>query len=286
MTPGAIVGTDVDGASGAPLTPPRNRTQFPPGRILLLALLGLWSLLPLALLVVVSMSGGWRFPSLLGASPGVASWASLPLGRLAQAALTSLTLAMATGGVAAGIGLPLGRALARLTGWRRALGAACAFLPVATPPLLVGIGLQYSLLRIGVSGSWTGVLLAHLVPAAGYTALFFLAVFTSWNFEIEGAARQLGATPLQTLRRVTLPLLRRPLVEAFLLGFLVSWAQVPLTLLIGQGRVRSLTVEVLSLISAGQDPVAAAGAILLVLPPIALMVAIGWAVREVEVVVA
>ena len=38
---------------------------------LLLAALAIWSLLPLALLLVVSLSGGWRFPDLLGASPGL-----------------------------------------------------------------------------------------------------------------------------------------------------------------------------------------------------------------------
>lgn len=258
----------------------------PAFRLLLLGSLALWAVAPLVLLAVVSFSGGWRFPTLFGVDPGPAAWASLPFRRLGLAALTSLGLATATGLIAAALGLPLGRALARLRGWRRALGAGCAFLPVATPPLLIGIGLQYSFLRLGVGGSWAGVLLAHLVPAAGYTSLFFLGVFSAWNFDVEQAAHRLGASRGQTLRRVTLPLLRRPLVEAFILGFLVSWAQVPLTLLIGQGRVRALTVEVLAWVSAGQDPLAAAGALLLITPPLLLMGVAAWAIRDVEAVVA
>jgi len=255
-------------------------------RLLLLGLLTLWAVAPLVLLAVVSLSGGWRFPTLFGVDPGPAAWESLPLRRLGLATLTSLGLALATGLIAPALGLPLGRALARLRGWRRALGAGCAFLPVATPPLLIGIGLQYSFLRLGVGGSWSGVLLAHLVPAVGYTSLFFLGVFSAWNFDVERTAHRLGASRGQTLRRVTLPLLRRPLVEAFILGFLVSWAQVPLTLLIGQGRVRALTVEVLSWVAAGQDPLAAAGALLLIMPPLLLMGGAAWAIRDVEVVVA
>ncbi len=73
-------------------------------------------------------------------------------------------------------------------------------------------------------------------------------------------------------------------MEAFVLGFLVSWAQVPLTLLVGQGQVRTLTVEVLAWIRAGQDPLAAAGTLCLMVPPLVLMAFVAVAVRRAEVV--
>lgn len=256
------------------------------GRPLLFGALALWTFIPLVLLLVVSVSGGWRFPTLLGVAPGLDSWRSLSGRGLGRAVLTSVGLATSTGLIAAAFGLPLGRALARLGGWARSIGAGCAFLPVATPPLVVGVGLQYTFLRLGLGGTGSGVLLAHLIPATGYTALFFLGVFSSFDFEIEEEARRLGATPLQTLAHVTFPLMRRPVAEAFVLGFLVSWAQVPLTLLIGQGRIRTLAIEVLAWVQAGQDVLAAAGAILLAVPPLLLIAVAAWAVRDAEVVVA
>lgn len=256
-----------------------------PGRRLLLLFLAGWALLPLALLVVVSLSGGWRFPTLFGASPGLSGWADLGAGTLGSALWTSGLLAMATGIASAGMGLIVGRALAQTRGWARTVGSMCAFLPVATPPLVIGIGLQFSFLSAGLAGTGPGVWLAHLVPAAGYTTLYFMGVFGSWDFGIEDAARRLGASRATTLRHIVLPLLRRPLAEAALLGFLVSWAQVPLTLLVGRGRVRSLPLEVLSLLEAGQDPAASAGAILLVLPPLLLIGVVTWGAREAAVVV-
>jgi ABC-type spermidine/putrescine transport system permease subunit II len=66
----------------------------------------------------------------------------------------------------------------------------------------------------------------------------------------------------------------------------VSWAQVPLTLLVGQGVVATLPLEVLAYVQAGQDARAATGALLLVLPPLVVMAAAGWAVRARDVVVA
>jgi len=256
------------------------------GPRLLLVPLAVWTGLPFLTLLLVSWSGGWRFPALLGADPGAGAW--LLLGdhgpRLSGALATSIGLGVATGVLSACLGLPLGRLLSDLRGWRRSVGAACAFLPVAAPPLALGIGLQLTFLRAGLGGSHLGVLLAHLVPALGYTSLFFLGVFSSFDREIEWEARRLGATPWQTRTRVTMPLLRRPLGEAAVLGFLVSWAQVPLTLLVGQGRVRALTVEVLAWVEAGQDTLAAAGSLLLSAPPLLLLAAAGIALRRAVVV--
>jgi len=255
-------------------------------RYLLLAALAVWSLLPLVVLAVVSGSGGWHFPSLLGADPGLESWALLwkTGDRLLGSLGVSLGLAVATGMLAAAAGLPLGRALSGLRGWARAMGTGSAFLPVAAPPVALGLGLQYTFLWAGLGGTIQGVLLAHLIPAVGYASLYFLSVFSAFDEEIEREARHLGAGSLQTILRVTLPLLRRPMAEAFVLGFLVSWAQVPLTLLVGQGRVRTLTVEVLAWLGAGQDPLAAAGALCLAVPPLLLMASISLAVRRAEVV--
>lgn len=248
--------------------------------------LSVWALAPLGLLVVVSLSGGWRFPSLLGADPGLGAWRTLggASGSLGTALGTSTIVAVGTGLSAAMLGLPLGRALSNLRGAWRVVGAGCAFMPVAAPPLALGVGLQYSFLSVGLGGGVVGVTLAHLIPALGYTSLFFLGVFTVFDREIESEARRLGASAWQVLARVTLPLLRRPLAEAFVLGFLVSWAQVPLTLLVGQGQVRTLTVQVLSWVQAGQDPLAAAGAVLLVAPPLLLMGAASFAFQRAQVV--
>lgn len=253
-------------------------------RPLLFALLAASALLPLALLLAVSLGAQWFWPALLPPRWDAGAWRdALAGGRLATATLNSLLLAVGTGALAALLALPVGRALAGLRGWRRHLGAGAAFLPVAAPPVALAVGLQYSFLRLGLGGSHAGVLLAHLVPALGYTSLFFLGIFAVWDPRVEEEARSLGATRLQTWARVVLPLLRRPLVEAFVLGFLVSWAQVPLTLVVGQGLVPTLAVEVLALVQSGQQRAAAAGALLLVLPPLLTLAAGGYAVRRAEV---
>jgi putative spermidine/putrescine transport system permease protein len=247
-------------------------------RWLLFGALALGTLLPFAVLILVSFSGGWFWPELIPSRLTGEHWQAWfeGRGRLGEALWGSVILALGTGLLSVLVGLPAGRAMARLRGWRRPLAAGAAFLPVAAPPLALGVGLQVTLLSLGLGGTHTGVLLAHLVPAGAYVSLFLLGIFAVRDERPELEARTLGATPLQTFLHITLPSLRRPLGEGFALGFLVSWAQLPLTLLIGQGVVATLPMEVLSLVRAGQDARAATGAILLVIPPLALLALIRW----------
>ncbi|HEU5171863.1 MAG TPA: ABC transporter permease subunit [Gemmatimonadales bacterium] len=251
-------------------------------RSALIGLLTAGLAVPLALLVAASMADRWFWPALTPDRLTRDAWGSLLAGgRLGGAAATSVALAAATAVLATGLALPLGRALARLRGWRRGLGAAAAFLPIAVPPIALATGLQLSLLSMGLGGSFAGVLLAHTVPALGYASLYFLGLFALLDPRIEDEARSLGAPRVEVWRRVLIPMLRRPIAEALALAFLVSWAQVPLTLLIGGGAVRTLPVEVLAFVRAGQDRYAATGALLLLAPGIAAL-ALGLSARRAE----
>lgn len=239
-------------------------------RFMLLAALALG---PLVLLGLVSVGDRWFAPALLPSAWSTGAWTALLRGpsRLGTAFGTSLLLATATGVVAAALGLLIARGLARApTVWRH-LGSAAAFLPVLLPPIALATALQYAVLRLQLGGTTLGVLLAHAVPATGYATVYLLGVCLAFDTRIEDEARTLGAGPFALFRRVTLPLFRRPLLEAFALGWLISWAQVPLTLLVGGGAVRSLTVETFAYVQAGQDRFAAAGALLLVGPALLVL---------------
>lgn len=118
----------------------------------------------------------------------------------------------------------------------------------------------------------------------GYLSLFFLGTFTLFDSRVEAEARTLGATSWQTWWRVIVPLLRTQIAEALALGFLISWTQFALTLVVGGGAVRALPLEIFSLLRVGQDRAAAVGSLLLILPPVAALAGLRWAVRRTAVV--
>lgn len=254
---------------------------------LIFVALTLFALSPLLLLIVTSFARGWFYPSVAPSAIDGSAWRALFADASHRAALVmSLGLAVTTALVATALALPLGRAAALSTRGVRRSVALLAFAAVALPPVALGVGLQLTVLTLGLGGTASGVFLAHLVPALGYLTLVFLGVFTRWDLRLDDAAATLGANGVSRWQHVTLPLLRRPIVEAMALGFLVSWSQVALTLLVGGGAVRTLPLDVLAMLQAGQDQRAAAGALALAIPALIVIGASRVAARNTPAVVA
>jgi putative spermidine/putrescine transport system permease protein len=256
-------------------------------RSLLFVALLLFATAPMLMLIVTSLSRGWFYPALTPAHVDSSAWRDLftdPARR--EALVNSVLLAITTALVATVLALPLGRAAALSSRALRRSVALLAFAAVALPPVALGVGLQLTVLALGLGGTLAGVFLAHLVPALGYLTLVFLGVFTSWDGRVDEAAATLGADTRQRWRRVLLPLLRRPIVDALSLGFLVSWAQVALTLLVGGGAVRTLPLDVLAMLQSGQDQRAAVGALALAIPALLVLSASRVAARDTAAVAA
>lgn len=232
-----------------------------------LALAGFLAL-PLVPLVGWSVAQGWRFPNLLPdrISPQAWSFALSPQSGVLASFATTTLIATITTLLALLIGLPAGRAL----GMYRFRGRGVVLLLLLAPALLPGIavvfGLHGVLLRAGLAGTISGVILAHLVPVLPYMTLVLAAVFARFDPAFEQQARSLGATPWQTFRTVTLPAILPGLMIAALFAFLVSWSQYLLTLSIGGGRVQTLPLLLFSFASAGRNDITAAIALLYILP--------------------
>jgi putative spermidine/putrescine transport system permease protein len=253
----------------------------------LLTVAAIVTLTPFVLLLLTSVARGWVYPAALPQQFDVAAWRDLFTDVSRRTAfLNSVLLGVGTACIATTIALPLGRAAALSSSFVRRGVALLAFAAVALPPVALGIGLQLTVLRLGLGGSVLGVLLAHLVPALGYLILVFLGVFTRWDGRLDESAATLGANTMTRWRLILLPALRRPIIDALALGFLVSWAQVALTLLVGGGAVRTLPLDVLALLQAGQDQRAAAGALALTLPALIVVGASRMAVRTSTPVIA
>lgn len=247
----------------------------------------LFATTPLLLLIVTSLSRGWFYPAIASEGIDTVAWRELLTDVARRDALVdSLILGVGTAIAATALSLPLGRSAALSTRALRRTVALLAFAAVALPPVALGVGLQLTVLSLGLGGTLFGVFLAHLVPTVGYLTLVFLGVFTRWDARLEESAATLGANGLARWRLVVLPLLRRPIMDALALGFLVSWAQVALTLLVGGGAVRTLPLDVLAMLQAGQDQRAAVGAIALAVPALVVLAASRAAARSTSAVVA
>ncbi|NJM05745.1 ABC transporter permease subunit [Candidatus Gracilibacteria bacterium] len=224
---------------------------------------------PILALSLYALSTRWFFPQLIPRE-----WTAEPLLRLVSAPQTQAALArsLLIAGMVTLFALLLGLPAARVLGMRhfrgRRLALLVLFLPNVLPPLAIGMGLNVLFLRLGLTGSVSGVVLAHMVPVLPYAIFALLGVFARYDEGYELQARTLGISPTHVLLRVTLPLLAPGLAIAALFAFLVSWSQYVLTLLIGGGQVITLPVLLFAAVSGGNPTSIAGLAMLFAIPPV------------------
>lgn len=242
-------------------------------RMLAGGLLAFWLVLPLVPLAIWSVAHGWRFPDLLPQAWSLKAWSyalSPRSGVLESLGLTTL-IALATTALALLVAVPAGRALGLHDFRGKRLVYLLVLAPAILPGIAVALGLHGVFLRLGLTGTVPGVILAHLIPVLPYAILILAAVFSTFDTDFEDQAPSLGARPRQVFLHVTLPAIRPGLLTAALFAFLVSWSQYLLTLAIGGGRVQTLPLTLFSFVSAGRNDMTGAIAVIYILPGILVL---------------
>ena len=131
---------------------------------------------------------------------------------------------------------------------RRFAGATPIFyMAVASlivPGLILSIGIGLGFQFAGIPPRWySSALGAQLTWTLPFGLLIMFAVFSRFSRAYEEAARDLGATPLQTLRNVVLPIVLVGLIAVALFGFTLSYDEFPRSWLT-VGPYNTLPIEV------------------------------------------
>jgi len=95
-------------------------------------------------------------------------------------------------------------------------------LPLTTPEIVMGSSLATLFISRGVArGFWT-IVIAHVLFCTSFVALTVKARIGGFDWTLEDAAMDLGASPWRTFRKVTLPLITPGILAAALLSFALS----------------------------------------------------------------
>lgn len=203
--------------------------------------------LGLAGLVVWSFTTMWRFPDLLPQAFGLRNWTG-QMGSLGP--ITRDTGLIALGATAIAMALSVSVLEAEARG-HKTHAIALIYLPLIAPQIAFLPGLASFALTLGLDGSRVAVMALHLVFVLPYVYLSLADPWRAWDARAGLSAQALGAGPWRVLWAVRLPMLARPLLIAFAVGFATSVAQYLPTLLIGAGRVTTVTTEAVALASSG-----------------------------------
>lgn len=137
-------------------------------------------------------------------------------------------------------GLPLAYALARwhFRGETFLLGAV--LLPLAAPPLLVGMGLLPVVQALGLWGNTLSLALAHALYGMPLVCWLTRAALRGISPEIESAARGLGAGPWRIASRITLPLIGPAVLAGAVMAFVLSLNEFILALFLAAPQTETL----------------------------------------------
>ncbi|NJN57741.1 MAG: ABC transporter permease [Leptolyngbyaceae cyanobacterium SL_5_9] len=224
--------------------------------------------LPFLPLVIWSFAQGWFFPQLIPNQWTLQHWLQLvsPTSRVIEGLLQSLAIALITTILSLLVGLPAGRAIGVMEFPGKEALKLFLLTPIIVSPLATLMGIQFVLIRLGLNGTLLGVVLVHLMPTIPYMTLVLTSVFANFDTGYETQARSLGASPLQVLSQVTLPLIAPGIVVGALFAFLISWNEFLLTFFVGAGRVFTLPMVLFTLLQGGNNGLVAAVAITSVIP--------------------
>ena len=172
----------------------------------------------------------------------------------------AISMLLAIGGTAAALvlGVPASYALSR---YKLPFGETIrtiVSLPIIVPGIIVGLALlRYIVVPFGFNITLT-LFLAHTALVLPYAVRVVSASLNNLRSDIEEAAVLLGSSRAGAFFRVVMPNIRSGILAAFILGFVTSFNQVPVSLFLSGPGVRTLPIDMLSYMEITYDPSVAA----------------------------
>ena len=145
------------------------------------------------------------------------------------------------------------------------------FPPITIPWLIIGTAMLVLFFWTGIGRGLHAILLGHVALSLPYVIVVVGARLHSFGSTLEEAAATLGATPWQTFRRVTLPVIAPGVVAAALFAFAVSFDQFVISYFLAPPGVTTLPVEIYSAIRKGFTPEINAISTIIILVSMGLM---------------
>jgi putative spermidine/putrescine transport system permease protein len=185
---------------------------------------------------------------------------------------TSLILGIASATLAIILAVPAAMAIARWSFRGRDAINAALLSPLLIPHIVLGVAFLRFFTDLGLYGTITGLVAAHVVIVLPYALRLTLATAAGIDPKLEQAAASLGAKPATVFRRITLPLILPGVVSGWLLAFLNSFDELTMTALLTSPSTETLPVRLYLHIEETIDPLVASVSSLLIFGALLLMV--------------
>lgn len=171
-----------------------------------------------------------------------AAWVTL------KVAFVSASIATILGTIAAWVLVRAGRFKGRT------LFSGMIYAPLVMPEVITGLSLLLLFIAIGLARGMFSVILAHTTFAMCYVSVVVSSRLVSFDQSLEEAALDLGATPFDAFRSVTLPIIAPSVIAGWLLAFTLSLDDLVIASFTTGPGATTLPIKIYSAVRLGVSP--------------------------------
>ncbi|EPY6470456.1 extracellular solute-binding protein [Clostridium sporogenes] len=128
------------------------------------------------------------------------------------------------------------------------------YIPVVIPEIVMGISMLAFFSSLNLPAGLITLILAHITFCISYVVIVVRARLDGFDSALEEAAQDLGATPWQTLTKVTLPVISPGIISGALLAFTLSLDDVIISFFAAGPDSNTLPLKIFSMVKFGVTP--------------------------------
>lgn len=240
---------------------------------ILLAVFILFFYGPLLNMLMLAFANDYTVPNVLPDQWGFQWWKYVfEQDNLVTSMIQSFIVAIATTLISMIFCIPAAYSIARFKYRGRKIFMLSFLLTNAFPKLGIYTSIAVLFYKYGLMGTYLGVIIIHMINSMMFMVWLPASAFRNVHRQQEEASRDVGAGPVRTFFRVTLPMAMPGIAVATLYTFLGSMEEAQGTMLVGLARIQTMPVAMYGIVlDSTAVQIGAVFAILLIIPSAVLI---------------
>lgn len=229
-------------------------------------------LAPMLILLLWTFASRWPWPNLLPETYSLRAIKEIfsPHAKILQTLISSILLSLCVAVLSTIIAIMTARALTYYDFVGKKLINFLSIAPILVPGSVFAMGIHVLFIRMSLADTILGVIIVHLIYTLPYSISIMRDLIDSIGLKFELQAYVLGVPPLKAFIFISLPLLIPGIVASISMAYISSFSQYFLTLLIGGGKVKTISLLMVPFIAKGDRSISSAYAILFVISTLSI----------------
>lgn len=230
-------------------------------------------IVPIITMIIWSFINNYRWPDIIPSGFGLRGWKYVLQNnsRVIDSLKNSIFISLMTTIITILISIPCAKALAFEDFKGKRLVEILVFSPVIIPAVSIGMGMNIQFIKLGIARTYTGIILVSIVPCIPYAVNMIKDIFIITSKGYIEQAYVLGASKLDVIKNISLPMIMPGIISAAIMCYIVSFSQYFLVYLIGGGKIITFTMDMFPFIQSGDRTMGSVYGIIFILSTIFLL---------------